>query len=223
MVRNKRLGRKLTGNTFKGQQEFLIGLLFLVFSLSQSIFAMAEDVLPKALLPDLENYGFELTKVIEMTQSDWMGLSANLGKQFGISGSDPSVLEQLKEQLNFPLFSATGSYSKTNKERIAIHVYKFENERNSRKWFDSEVTKKKELETLLKTTATTAKLERTQVNGKEAYCFTYGSSNSKAQTNPGYETSLFWQKGVYFFDAKFYSQAPWPQTEAGKIANEIMF
>ncbi|GEM_PF-3903007 len=205
----------------KNLKGLVIGLSFLAFLLSQLILAIAQDTLPKALLPNLENYGFKLTKVVEMIQSDWMKSVASITEQFNIPGMSPEIAGQLTEQFNFPLLSAAGNYTKNDNERIAIDVYKFENEKNSRKWFDSQVSKKKELEDLFKAKATTAKLEKTQINGKEAYCFTFGSSDLKAQAKPGYETSLFWQNEEYFFDIKFYSMNPWPQTEAVKVANEI--
>ncbi len=223
MTRNESLIRKLAGNTFKGQQGFLIGLLFLVFSLSQSIFAMAEDVLPKALLPDLENYGFKLTKVVEMTQSDWMKSVANITEQFNIPGISPGMAGQLKEQFNFPLLSATGRYSKNDKERIAIDVYKFGNETNAQKWLNKQIEGNKELESQFKTSVIKAKLEKIKVNGKEAHYFIFGSSDPAINKNKEfyYETTVYWQSGIYFFQLKFYAQNPWPQAEAVNVANEI--
>lgn len=173
-----------------------------------------KDIPLKDLFPKLEKYGFKLQEITEMTQSEFIGLGTEVGEQFGIT-----VPQQALEE-RFPLLSAFGEYKK-NDERLKIEIFKFAEKSKTEYWFNKEITDSKELESMFKTSSVIAKLEKIEINNKEAYYFIFGSSDTKLQAKPGYETSLFWQNDIYVFSLKFYSEEPWLKMEAVQIAEEI--
>ena len=149
---------------------------------------LVKNISPIELLPELGKYGFETKKTIEMTQDEWIDLYMNIGTEYGIG-----ILEKEDiEKLNPPMLSVIREY-KRNDETLSIKIYKFENEKNAKKWFNSEVDKLEELRVLLKNSKKLSlDIKEVKIQNCESYYSVYGYGTE--ETN--YESSVFGYKEV---------------------------